>query len=80
MSSEKTSLIDLFKRNKKEKLFPIIFLTTFHSNAKLITEIKKQGCSEIKYNKLTDLDLKKLINKICKKEHMIINDEKVIKK
>lgn len=79
LSSEKTSLIELFKRNKKEKLFPIIFLTSFHYS-KLIVEIKKQFCYEIKYNKLTDLDLKKLINKICKKENITINDDNVIKK
>jgi replication factor C subunit 1 len=79
LSSEKASLIELFKKNKKEKIFPIIFLTSFHYS-KLITEIKKQGCLEIKYNQLTNLDLKKLITKIYKKENIIINDNDIINK
>ena len=78
LTSEKSSLTDLYKQNEKNRFFPIIFISNIQYS-KFITNIKKT-CQEIKLSYPSSMELKLLINKICRNEEISIKDDKVIKK
>jgi DNA polymerase III delta prime subunit len=76
LSSEKDSLLDLCKRNDKNKIMPIIFISN-NQHSKLITEIKK-SCIEYEFTSPTHTELLKIFNKIVYTEKMQITEQKVI--
>jgi DNA polymerase III delta prime subunit len=76
LSTEKNMLIELYKENEKQKLFPIIFLTN-EQHSKLISDIKKT-CFEMNFIPPNINELTGLINKICTNELINIQDSSVI--
>lgn len=72
LSSEKKYVLNIFKKNMKEKKFPLIFISnTNHS--KLLTDLKKY-CPEVKYMCPSSYELTRFVNKICKGENISIID------
>ena len=78
LTSEKKYIMEIYKENNKNKSFPLIFISN-NRHSKLLYDLKK-GCTEIIFNNPTIDELKKLINKICLNENIIINSEGVYNK
>lgn len=78
LTSERKFVLNIYKNNSKNKLFPLIFISN-NNHSKLINDLKKY-CNEIKFVSPSVFDLVNLVKKICKKEKITINDnESVIK-
>ena len=75
LTSEKNTLIQLYKDNEINKYFPLIFLTNEQHN-KLVSDIKKT-CIEIKFNYPTIEELLKFTIKIVNEENILIKNEKI---
>jgi DNA polymerase III delta prime subunit len=78
LKNEKKNLELLYKENIKYKMFPVILLSNFQ-HSKFITKMKDKF-GEIRLDDPGVSDMKKLINRIVKKEKMDIKDKKVINK
>lgn len=78
-TKEKGYLTALFKQNEKERLFPIIFISSPQHN-KLISDIKKANGLEIKFEHPSEKNMTDFIKKIASIEKIKIIDPLVIKK
>ena len=75
LTSEKENLIELFKLNAQHKYFPLIFISNLQ-HSKLINNLKKMSLEITVYAPNID-QIKDYIIYICKKESMIITDDKI---
>ena len=73
LTSEKKYIMDVYKENNKNKNFPLIFISN-NQHSKLLYDLKK-NCKEIIFNLPTTNELKILIDNICNKENIIINND-----
>lgn len=73
--TEKRSILELIKNNKKYKYLPIILISS-QKYTKFLGNLKKTCCAVNMYP-LYNSDLLKLMNKIIKKEKIKINDESI---
>jgi len=78
-SSEKKVLYDLFIENEQHGYFPIIFITNT-KYSKLIIDIKKNKCTDIKLYDIPNDKLENLILNVCSKENLLIKSQIVINK
>ena len=78
LTSEKKYVFNIFKTNAKSKSFPLIFISnTNHS--KLLNDLKKY-CPEVKFYSPSSYELTKFIQKICKEEKLIIDNNICLEK
>lgn len=76
LTSEKNTLLQIFKDNESQKLFPLVFISN-EQHSKLILDIKK-SCAEIKFGYPSPNDIKKFMITICTKEGLKIKDDQTI--
>lgn len=75
LTSEKDSLLELFKFNAENRYFPLIFINNLQ-HSKLINNLKKASLDIILYAPHAE-HIKTYIHEICKKECMNIVDDKI---
>ena len=77
LTSEKKYVFNIFKENNKLCSFPLIFIAN-NQHSKLLNDLKKY-CIELRFFSPSMFEIKSLIKKICKKENIIISNEKIFK-
>lgn len=76
LTSEKNTLLQIFKDNESKRLFPLIFITN-EQHSKLISDIKK-SCTELKFTYPQPTLIKKFVKNICLKENLRIDNDDIV--
>lgn len=76
LNSEKNSILNFHKENEKNKLHPIILITT-SQHSKMISDIKKKHKNEYFLDLPTNDDLKIVLDRICSCESITIESEAI---